>query len=767
MNLRKVTTLASHEDLLKGMNEPQRAAVLQTEGPLLILAGPGSGKTRVITHKIAWLLESGVPPEAVIAITFTRKAAGEMKERLQRLVGEAAQRVWISTFHSACVRMLRAHGERIGLPTGFTMLDESEQESLIAQCIRDLGMSERDLLAASVLAAISLAKNAGKSPDDLAATARTAEETQTAAVFRIYQERLRQQNTVDYDDLLVECVRLFRTCPDVLALYQDRLRYILVDEYQDTSAIQNEWVFLLASAHRNLSVVGDEDQGIYSWRGADITNILMFQQQYPDARIIKLEQNYRCSGNILGAAAALVQHNRERMNKRIFTLADPGDRIRFSLAPDPEAEAAHVAREIATLLEHGLNGCPVTPGDIAVFYRIHPQSAPLSAALTRHGIAHRVHGGKRLLEHSEVRSILAYLRLIANPSDASAFERVVQAPRRGIHPDHARAVARFARDRRLPVGTLDLSRTPVPDLPDASRDAIARVLSLVAALRQQAEALPVDQLIEAVLDQSGLLAELQADQTEAGIERLERVGTLIRLAAAPSDPADAADGARPLDRFLSSLMTAQDLDPGAAADSAVSLMTLHAAKGLEFPVVFIVGMEEGILPHGRSLGDGQLLEEERRLCYVGMTRAEQRLYLSACASRTDRGRGAFNLPSRFLGEIPPALLEGSPTAASERPHLTAASRLAAANRTVQMAVGAPGAQGFASGALPATGAVPASSAPAWARRRAPQPGARVSHPRYGVGVVESVRKGALMVRFGDAGTVALLASQVQVLDEGA
>ncbi|HWI62328.1 MAG TPA: DNA helicase PcrA [Symbiobacteriaceae bacterium] len=644
---------------LEGLNPQQHEAVVHGDGPLLILAGAGSGKTRVLTHRIARLIETGVSPWRILAITFTNKAAAEMRERVERLVGPGAKEIWVSTFHSACVRMLRRDIEKLGYAKNFVILDGGDQQSVIKDCLKQLNLSDKQFQPSAVLGSISNAKNSMLDPREYAARAKDYYQQQVAQVYRLYQERLKANNALDFDDLLLMSVRILEQFPDVLEFYQNKFEYVLVDEYQDTNHVQNRWVFLLSAKKRNLCVVGDDDQGIYSWRGADIQNILEFEAQYPDAKVIKLEQNYRSSGNILAAAYEVVRRNIGRKEKQLWTEAGPGDRVQRYHATDENDEAWFVAGEIERLVSRGFDdGRRMTYQDFAVLYRTHAQSRAMEEVFVRKSIPYGITGGTKFFERKEVKDVLAYLRLIANPADTLSFRRAIGVPKRGVGPASVDKVADYAEQWGLPVATVALDVSLVPGLTANYRTKIQAFAALIEELTNMSAYLSVGELVEEILKRSGYLDELKADDSIEAASRVENVQELISAAQEFEVPTgEDAEGMSQLDMFLANAALMADADEVEDGQDKVTMMTLHSAKGLEFPVVFLIGLEEGVFPHNRSLTDEAQMEEERRLCYVGMTRARRRLYVSSAMSRSLWGQASYNPPSRFLQEIPEELLE--------------------------------------------------------------------------------------------------------------
>ena len=637
------------QDLGDGLNPAQVDAVTHPSGPLLVVAGAGSGKTRVLTRRIAHLVvERGVSPFAILAITFTNKAAGEMKERVAALVGPVAHDMWVSTFHSACVRILRRDAALLGYPSRFSIYDQGDAVRLTGYVIRDLGLDVKRYPARAVHSAISAAKNEGRSASGYVEHAAGPYERRIGEVFTEYQARLLRAGAMDFDDLLGNAVRLLRSQPDVLERYRGRFQHILVDEYQDTNQVQNDLVMLLGSAHRNVCVVGDSDQSIYRFRGADIRNILEFERAFPDATVVVLDQNYRSSQTILDAANAVITRNPGRQPKHLWTDAGPGDRVVRYRADDEVEEARWVVGRIRSLHDAGRRW-----SDMAVFYRTNAQSRAVEEQMVNLGVSYRVIGGTRFYDRREVRDALAYLKLAANPVDEVAARRVLNVPRRGVGDTSVAKVDALAAEGG--IGFVAALREAV-DAGVSGRAAtgIQAFLDLLDHLSGSVDDGP-ETVLSAALDRSGYLDELRSEHTIESEGRLENLAELV----------GAASGFDSVDDFLERVALVADTDdlPDDDDDAGqVVLMTMHAAKGLEFPAVFIVGMEDGVFPHLRALGDPDELAEERRLAYVGITRARERLFLSHAWSRMLHGQTQYNPPSRFLDEIPPDLMveaEGS------------------------------------------------------------------------------------------------------------
>jgi ATP-dependent DNA helicase UvrD/PcrA len=657
--------------LLADLNPPQREAVTAGDGPILVLAGAGSGKTRVIAHRIAWLLSvRDVHPKNVLAVTFTNKAAGEMARRVEALLAPLGIRApLIATFHSACVRILRAHIRHIGYPPRFTIYDEDDRLQLVKECMRELDMTDRTWTPASLVHRISAAKNQMLSLEEIERAARGPREEQIAALVRRYAERLTQAAAVDFDDLLLLTVRLFAEASQVLAWYRGLWTHVLVDEYQDTNRAQYRIIRQLTGEHRNVCVVGDVDQSIYRWRGADIRNILDFETDYPGTREIRLEQNYRSTKRILALASAVIAHNVSRKDKALWTENGEGERAAVYRAWDEHEEANFVAQTILAA-----RGAATAWDDIAVFYRTNAQSRVLEDALRRGGIPYVIVGSVKFYERKEIKDTLAYLRLIVNPADDVAFRRAVQAPGRGIGRATLTRLDEVASREGRPL--LVLAAAPPADLTGKPRHALEEFAALLSRLAGGVDGTPLPAFIDRVLDASGYREDLRSERSSEAEARLENLEELI---AAAEDHARGQETAT-LEGFLDGVALVSDIDELPDGSRGVTLMTLHSAKGLEFPVVFLTGMEEGVFPHARSMDSMDEIEEERRLCYVGITRAKQRLWISYALHRRMQGYG-LGEPSRFLLEMPAehlALL-GAAGRASARPEPEAEAPLADAS----------------------------------------------------------------------------------------
>ncbi|MBE3569445.1 MAG: DNA helicase PcrA [Bacillales bacterium] len=640
------------EKLLSGLNKEQQEAVKTTEGPLLIMAGAGSGKTRVLTHRIAYLMvEKAVNPYNILAITFTNKAAREMKERVAQLMGGVADEVWMSTFHSMCVRILRRDIDRIGFNRNFTILDTTDQQSVIKGILKDKNLDPKKFDPRSILGSISSLKNELIDPESYSKQAGSYYERIVSEVYEEYQKRLRKNQSLDFDDLIMTTIHLFQRVPDVLEYYQRKFQYIHVDEYQDTNKAQYLLVKLLASRFQNLCVVGDSDQSIYRWRGADISNILSFEKDYPNARVILLEQNYRSTKRILQAANEVIKNNYNRKPKKLWTENPEGKKIVYFRAENEQAEAQFVAGKIKELVDSGKRQL----SDFAILYRTNAQSRVIEEVLMKSNIDYTIVGGIKFYDRKEIKDILAYLRLIANPDDDISLLRVINVPKRGIGSTSLDKIARYAQENDLSLFQA-LEEADFIGLSPKITKAVLEFRDLIKGYTQMQEYLSVTELVEEVLDKSGYRDMLKAEKTLDAQSRLENIDEFLSVTKGFEENSED----KSLITFLTDLALVADIDRLDEEDNnqqSVVLMTLHSAKGLEFPVVFLIGMEEGVFPHSRSLTDEEEMEEERRLAYVGITRAEEELYLTNAQMRTLYGRTNLNPVSRFIQEIPEDLLD--------------------------------------------------------------------------------------------------------------
>jgi DNA helicase-2/ATP-dependent DNA helicase PcrA len=640
------------QEMLSKLNPAQKRAVLHTEGPLLILAGAGSGKTRVLTNRVAYLIEKGVEPFRILAITFTNKAANEMKERLSLLVGEKLARgLWVSTFHAACVRILRREIKALDYQSNFIIYDSADQQTVVKNCLKELNIDEKKYTPRSVLAEISRAKNRFVLPAQYSQEASNYYENIISDIYQLYQDKLKSANALDFDDLLILTVKLFKENPSVLQYYQNKFQHILVDEYQDTNHVQYILIKLLAEAHRNICVVGDPDQSIYGWRGADIQNILDFEEDYPDAVVIKLEQNYRSTKTILKAANQVINNNFDRKEKALWTENEEGEPIICFMGQDERHEAEYIADEIYR--GHNKEDRPYK--DFAVLYRTHAQSRPIEETFIRFGIPYEIYGGLKFYERKEIKDILAYLRVIANPNDTVSLTRIINVPKRGIGEATLAKVESFAASHNCSLYDALNRAGEINELTPRFVNILMKFCSLLEDFRAKKDTIPLTELVEIILNATGYLTELENEKTTEAQTRIENLREFMSVTSDFDRHAEEKN----LDAFLEQIALVTDLDGYNEEQDAVVLMTLHTAKGLEFPVVFLAGLEETVFPHARSQLDETELEEERRLCYVGMTRAEQKLYMTRAWQRTIYGKTVYNQPSRFLDEIPEELKTGT------------------------------------------------------------------------------------------------------------
>jgi DNA helicase-2/ATP-dependent DNA helicase PcrA len=634
--------VASPERYLADLNPAQRDAVLTTEGPLLVIAGAGSGKTRVLTHRVAHLLATqGVKPNEILAITFTNKAAGEMRERLERMLGGVARAIWILTFHSACGRILRREAQRLGYRSNFTIYDQADQVRLVKQCLEELERDPKRFTPRGIHSVVSREKNNLVGPVEFRQRVSSFYDQTVADVYELYQRKLFTSNAVDFDDLLYLTVDALARFPEAQEKWRKAFRYILVDEYQDTNRAQYRLLQLLAGKDKNVCAVGDPDQSIYAFRGADIRNILDFERDFPGTRTVALEQNYRSTNSILGAANSVIENNSERKPKHLFSDLGQGEPVEVIEVEDEHAEARFVAARIAALVEEGFSG-----SEVGVFYRMNAQSRVLEDVLVRQGVAYQVIGGPRFYERAEIKDVIAYLQVIDNPNDAVSLMRIANRPRRGIGDTSIARLVTFADAQGISLWAA-LPRADEAGVGAAPQKAVKQLHTLLASLMAQAQELSVPELVERVLEQSGYFEALEAERTIEAQGRTENLQELVSVAREYLETAEEPS----LSSFLQEISLYSDQDALRGEGSLVTLMTLHNAKGLEFRAVFVIGMEEGLFPHARSIEE-QGIEEERRLCYVGMTRAKERLCLTHASSRMLFGNRAYNLPSRFLDELP-------------------------------------------------------------------------------------------------------------------
>lgn len=705
-----VDDVPAESPLFADLNPTQREAVAATEGPVLVVAGAGSGKTRVLTYRIAHLIRDlHISPEAILAITFTNKAANEMKERVGALVGGMVNSMWVSTFHSACVRILRREATRLGYRSGFSIYDEADSLRLLRMVIKDLDLDSKRFPERAMKGVISKAKNELIDYESFADQGDGFFHEQVADIYRLYQQRLVEASAMDFDDLLMVTVELLAAFPNVAEHYQQRFRYVLVDEYQDTNRAQYMLVKQLTAGHGNLCVVGDSDQSIYKFRGADIRNIRDFEKDYPDARVIVLDQNYRSTETILEAANSVISNNTKRTPKHLWSDRGKGRPITRYEAEDEHDEAGYLVDEIERLKDDGFN-----LADFAVFYRTNAMSRVIEDVFVRRGIPYSVVGSVKFYDRKEIKDAVAYLRVLVNPSDEVSVKRIINEPRRGIGNTTVAHLDRYSQSQKVSFFEGLEQSNDIPQLNSRAQRAILEFAGLVDRLREKVEDGGVEAGVQAVLDDTGMLANLETERTIEAMGRVENLRELVGVASEFENSNEGAiiideefdllDNLRKLEIFLESTALVADIDEWDEGAGAVTLMTLHTAKGLEFPAVFITGMEDGVFPHMRSLGDPEELEEERRLAYVGITRAQDRLYLTSAWSRMLFGGSSYNPPSRFLKELPDELI----TKAGKRQRRSPVDRAAAAG--------------------PATTVSPDEIAP----------GDRVRHQKWGLGTVREI-----------------------------
>ena len=638
------------QELIEGLNNKQKEAVLETEGPCLVIAGAGSGKTKVLTHKIAYLIaEKNIAPWNILAITFTNKAASEMKERIENLVGDVAKDIWMGTFHSICVRILRKYIDRIGFDSSFLIFDTQDQRTLVKECLKALNIDDKMFTDRSVLSEISNAKNEMLEPIQYSVKYQADfRKAKIGEIYSLYQKRLKENNALDFDDIINYTIKILTENPDVLEYYTEKFKYVLVDEYQDTNKAQFTLVTILASRYGNITVVGDNDQGIYSFRGADISNILNFEKDFPGTKIIKLEQNYRCTGNILKAANYVIKNNETKYEKKLWTENEEGKLPAIYQGDDEYDEARYIVEQINTLKREEY----FKYSDFSILYRMNSQSRAIEDILLREDIPYKVIGGLKFYERKEIKDTIAYLRLIANQSDNISLKRIINEPKRGIGKTSLDNIEEISQKAGISMYEV---------IKHADQYGLNRVfvnsrefVELIEDLRNKKEETQISELIKMVLNKSGYTKALELENTVEAESRLQNLDELLTVAMEFEE--EFAENS--LNEFLESITLSSDVDNLEESAESVTLMTLHSAKGLEFPVVFLVGMEEGIFPGYKSIGEPKELEEERRLFYVGITRAKQYLYLTCAKHRTIFGSTSYNAISRFVKEIPEELLEG-------------------------------------------------------------------------------------------------------------
>ncbi len=639
------------QEILNGLNEKQYEAVTNTEGACLVIAGAGSGKTKVLTHKIAYLIkDKNIAPWNILAITFTNKAANEMKERIANLVGEQAKDIWMGTFHSICVKILRSHIDKIGYDSSFIIFDTSDQRTLIKRCIKELNLDDKTFTDRSVQSEISNAKNEMLEPDQYLLRAKGEfRKEKIAQVYEKYQKNLKENNAIDFDDIINFTIKILNENPEILEYYSNKFKYVLVDEYQDTNKAQFTLVRLFASKHGNITVVGDNDQGIYSFRGADISNILNFERDFKDTKIIKLEQNYRCTGNILKIANSVIKNNQTKYDKKLWTENENGDLPKIYSADNEYDEGRYIVEQI----EHLRRQENYQYSDFAVLYRMNTQSRAIEDILGREAIPYKVVGGLKFFERKEIKDIISYLRLIQNPLDNLSLMRVINEPKRGIGKTSLDKIADLAVENQTSMYEI---------IKNADQYGLNRVylnsrefINVIEELRAKKDSISISELVKLTLKKTGYTKALEDEKTVEAENRIENLEEFLTV----TQEFETEEAENSLQNFLEGMTLSSDVDNLDEEENYVTLMTLHSAKGLEFPVVFLVGMEEGIFPGYKSIGEETALEEERRLCYVGITRAKQNLFLTCSKQRTMFGSTSCNLVSRFINEIPQELLDGA------------------------------------------------------------------------------------------------------------
>lgn len=720
---------------LDHLNDEQKRAVLHTEGPLLILAGAGSGKTSTMTHRIARMVEEGVDPYRILAVTFTNKAAKEMRDRVEALIGPVPG-LWILTFHAACLRLLRMYGDRIGYDRNFVVYDPADQKTVMKNCMKELAVDDKKLTPAYVLSIVSDCKEKGKTAEEFESERSDNPKVRTiAALFRRYEAALKTNNAMDFDDLILRTVQLFQAEPALLAQLQERFRYIMVDEYQDTNAMQYRFIRALAAAHNNLCVVGDDDQCIYQWRGADISNILDFEKDFAGATVIKLEQNYRSHGNILAAAHSVIRHNAGRKAKQLWTRAEKGEKLKYYRAADDKEEARYIAAEIRRLSGRGR---PLS--DFAILYRTNTQSRRFEEAFTNAGLPYRVLGGHRYYDRKEVKDMVAYMRLVQNPADDLSVERIINEPRRGIGDKTLDKLRALAAVRSESLFTVLADPEVQAGLPEKAGQSLANMTRAILHLAEEKETLRVSDIYDALLLRTGYFQALEEQNTVEAETRMENLLEFKSVIYDYEKKKEDEGTEASLADFMESIALMAEVDNHDPTQNAVVLMTLHSAKGLEFPVVFLPGMEDGLFPGWRAFESADGIEEERRLCYVGMTRAKELLYLVSAELRTIYGKTEYTRESQFLRELDGSLLEGDPVRKSQRfdPYSTEYEKPAAEPAFQPFASLRPSREQIRPAATLSGGDLAA--------------GNRVRHAKFGPGTVDAVAGNVVTVTFDQAGT---------------
>lgn len=725
------------QSALARMNDKQREAVLATEGPVLVMAGAGSGKTRVLTHRVAYLIEEkNVLPWHILAITFTNKAAREMKERIGKLLGESANDIWVSTFHALCVRILRRDIDKLGFNTAFTIADPGEQRTLMKRICEELNIDTKKFDPRQLLSAISNAKNAMLTPEEYEKRYQDPFRKMVGRAYRVYQRELETNQTLDFDDLIMKTIQLFKADPATLQYYQDKFQYIHVDEYQDTNDAQYELVHMLADGYHNLCVVGDADQSIYGWRGANMNNILNFEKDYPNATTIMLEQNYRSTQTILNAANEVIANNLKRKDKNLWTENGQGDKISYYRAQSEHDEAYYVVKKIQEQMrEHGYKY-----GDFAVLYRTNAQSRVIEETFLKSSVPYTMVGGHKFYDRKEVRDILAYLTLVANPNDSMSFERVVNTPKRGIGPTSLDKLRQFAASTNSSLLTATQNIMMANDISTSVRNKLDGFAQEMTAIQEQADNLSITELTDLILDKTGYRKALQ-DEAEKSLQAQSRLDNLDEFKSVTQEfdknnADDAANAQEKLTRFLTDLALVSPQDDIEDQENTVTLMTLHAAKGLEFPVVFLIGMEQSIFPMARALNNEEEEEEERRLAYVGITRAQKKLFLTNAMSRVLYGRIQRNPESEFIDEINDDLLEFDNSQSMRTPF--GSGRSGYNQRAATATTYRSGSTSHHSYASAGKRVAPKTNTGTGADKQSWSAGDKVKHKKWGIGTVVAV-----------------------------
>ncbi|MFA5523816.1 MAG: DNA helicase PcrA [Tissierellales bacterium] len=713
-------------NFLDGLNDKQREAVLDTEGPLLVLAGAGSGKTRVLTHRIAYIIEEkGVRPYYILALTFTNKAANEMKGRIGRLIGDKAEYIWAGTFHSICVRILRTNIEKLGYGSNFVIFDTTDQKTLIKDCIKELNLNEKNYEPASMLSFIGSQKDNLVEPDTyINQNYGDYRERQKGEIFSLFQRKLKANNALDFDDIINKTIELFRQFPDILESYQDQFKYILVDEYQDTNRAQYILINLLSKKHVNICVVGDDDQSIYGWRGADIRNILDFEKDYKNAKVIKLEQNYRSTKTILNAANQVIENNEGRKSKRLWTANDEGCQIKNFSGANEHEEANFIVDKIKEISDEEDRKL----SEFAILYRTNAQSRVIEEAFLKANIPYKIVGGHKFYDRKEIKDIVAYLRLIQNPVDNYAFKRIVNVPKRGLGKTSLDKLEQYSLEKEDSMFGVMLECDEIPGLTQRAKDSLSSFSTMIRKFMAMKEIFTVTELIENLIESIGYIEEIQKEETIQAESRIENIREFLSVVVSFEETSED----KSLEGFLANISLLSDLDKTDDTDrDTATMMTLHSAKGLEFPVVFMTGMEESLFPSSRAYFNEDDMEEERRLCYVGITRAEEILFMTRAYSRMIYGKTGVNSASRFLREIPDELTEDlneteeSPTSITARKFDTEVNTRKKTNMSPKY---------FAGYTIENTRKTPVTS------NLELKPGSKINHKAWGIGTVVQIKE---------------------------